>query len=112
MTKLLNWLIFGYSCADIHGEPANFDFDDSFFVVAKDSLQIYTDAAGYQHLFKIITLVPNCSIYVLTEEEKQDQEKQEVLKVSKFYEMVHDKPSIGMPCRGLTTDDTRLKQET
>jgi len=47
MTKLLNWLIFGYSCADIHGEPANFDFDDSFFVVAKDSLQIYTNNVGY-----------------------------------------------------------------
>jgi hypothetical protein len=70
MTKLLNWLVFGYSCADIQGEPANFDFDDSFFVVAKDSLQIYTSEVGYQHLYKLITLVPNCSIYVLTEEER------------------------------------------
>jgi len=30
------------------------------------------------------------------------------LKVTKFYEMVHDKPNIGMPCRALTADDTRL----
>lgn len=47
MTKLLNWLVFGYSCADIYGEPANFDYDDSFFVVAKDSLHIYTNEIAY-----------------------------------------------------------------
>jgi hypothetical protein len=28
-------------------------------------------------------------------------EKQEVIKVSRFYEMVHDKKVVGMPCRKL-----------
>jgi hypothetical protein len=30
-----------------------------------------------------------------------DMEKSEVLKVSRFFEMVHDKKTIGMPCRKL-----------
>jgi len=38
MRKLLNWLIWGYSCADIFGETHSDLFDDSFFVVGKDSL--------------------------------------------------------------------------
>lgn len=32
-------------------------------------------------------------------------EKQEVLKMSKFYEMIHDKKAIGMPVRELTAKD-------
>jgi hypothetical protein len=35
-------------------------------------------------------------MYVLTDEDEKNQERQEVLKVSKFYELVHDKPVIGM----------------
>lgn len=38
MRKLLNWLILGYSCSDIYGEAHTYSFDDSFFVIAKDSL--------------------------------------------------------------------------
>ena len=26
--------------------------------------------------------------------------------------MIHDKPSIGMPCRALTADDTRIQKES
>lgn len=96
MRRILNWLIFGYSCSDIYGESHTYLFDDSFFVVGKDSLQIYTNNAGYSYLSTLVTLVSNCSMYVLTDEDEKNQERQEVLKVSKFYELVHDKPVIGM----------------
>lgn len=96
MRKILNWLIFGYSCVDIFGETHTYLFDDSFFVIGKDSLQIYTNNAGYQHLSTLITLVSNCSIYVLTSEDEKNLERQEVIKIAKFYELVHDKPIIGM----------------
>ena len=43
MRKLLNWLVWGYSCSDIFGEAHSDLFDDSFFVVGKDNLQIYTN---------------------------------------------------------------------
>lgn len=38
-------------------------------------------------------------MFVLTQEEEEDQERQEVLKVAKFYEMVHDKKFVGLPAR-------------
>lgn len=96
MRKLLNWLVWGYSCSDIYGESDSYFFDDSFFVVGKDSLQIFTNVAGYDYLKILITLVTNCTIYVMTAEDEKNQERQEVLKVSKFYEFVHDKPVMGM----------------
>jgi hypothetical protein len=96
MRSLLNWLVWGYSGSDIFGNDAGFTFDDSFFVVGKDSLQVYTNQAGYQTLQILTTLVSNCSTYVLDPEDEQNQEKLEVLKIGKFYEFVHDKPTVGM----------------
>ena len=96
MRKLINWLVFGLSSSDIYGESPSQIFDDSFFVIGKDSLQIFTNGAGYGHLSVLTTLIQNFSIYVLTPEEEQNSERLEVLKISKFYELVHDKPVIGM----------------
>ena len=59
----------------------------------------------------LISLVPNCNVFALTPEEEKDEEKIEVLKVTKFYEMTHDKPSIGVPCRELQADETRYQDE-
>lgn len=42
MRKILNWLVWGFSGPDVSGESHSFTFDDSFFVVGKDSLQVYT----------------------------------------------------------------------
>ena len=44
-------------------------------------------------------------------EEEKDSEKGEVLKVSKFYEMVHDKQTIGVPVRAIATNETRYADE-
>ena len=56
---------------------------------------------AYKEFHKISTLIPNLNIFVLTPEEEEDQEREEVLKVSKFYEMVHDKGVVGLPTRTL-----------
>ena len=58
-----------------------------------------------------MALVPNCNIFALTEEEEHDSEKMEVLKVSKFYEMVHDKQAIGVPVREVPADDKRYADD-
>jgi hypothetical protein len=34
-----------------------------------------------------------------------DPDRQEVIKISRFYEMVHDKRTIGMPVRRLSNKD-------
>lgn len=44
----------------------------------------------------LTTLVSNCSIYALDEDDEADQERVEVLKIAKFYELLHDKPVVGM----------------
>lgn len=111
MRKLLNWLVWGYSCADIFGEAHSDLFDDSFFVVGKDSLQVYTNSNGYQHLHTLVTLISNCTIYVISSQDEANQERLEVLKVSKFYEFVHDKPIIGMSVQ-LPIDNSLQGQET
>lgn len=36
-------------------------------------------------------------MFTLTKDEEEDQERQEVLKVAKFYEMIHDKKVVGIP---------------
>jgi len=99
MTKLLNFLVFGLSSSDIHGSSPNNDFDDSFFVIGKDSLQIFTNAAGFKILSTLVTLISNCNMYMVTRTDEQDNEKLEVLKISKFYEYIHDKAVVGMPVR-------------
>jgi hypothetical protein len=72
MRKLLNWIVWGYSCSDIYGESDSYLFDDSFFVVGKDSLQIFTNEAGYDYLKILITLVANCTIYVMTPKDEKN----------------------------------------
>lgn len=44
-------------------------------------------------------------MYTITKSDENDSEKAEVIKVAKFYEMVHDKKTIGMPIRRLTNND-------
>ena len=111
MTKLTNWLLFGLSSSDIHGSTPEFDFDDSFLVISKNSLQVYTTNTGYKELGSLTSLVPNCNLFALTEEEERDTERGEVLKVAKFYEMVHDKQTIGVPVRAIKHDETRYADE-
>ena len=56
--------------------------------------------------------MPNVNLHTVTKsEENDDPEKLEVIKMSKFYEMVHDKKSIGMPVRSVTAEDRRAKNE-
>ena len=45
------------------------------------------------------TLLTNCNVYTITKADENDAERAEVVKISKFYEMVHDKKIIGMPVR-------------
>ena len=59
----------------------------------------------------LTSLVPNCNLFALTEEEEKDTEKGEVLKVAKFYEMIHDKQTIGVPVRAIKEDETRYTDE-
>ena len=111
MTKLTNWLLFGLSSSDIHGSTPEFDFDDSFLVISKNSLQIYTTNTGYKELGSLASLVPNCNVFALTAEEEKDTERGEVLKVTKFFEMIHDKQTIGVPVRAVAAGDTRYSDE-
>jgi hypothetical protein len=99
MKKLANWLLFGLSTTDICGALPSHIYDDSFFIVSKDGLQAYTNSAGFKEFSNLDTLIQNLNVYTITKSDENDPEKQEVIKVAKFYEMVHDKKVIGMPVR-------------
>ena len=112
MVKLQNWLCYGKSTYEVHGSSPGLDFQDSFFVISRDSFQAFTNSAGFKRLSELVTLVPNVNLHTVTKsEENDDPEKLEVIKMSKFYEMVHDKKSIGMPVRSVTAEDRRAKNE-
>jgi hypothetical protein len=52
------------------------------------------------------------NLHTLTRsEEEDDPEKLEVIKMTKFYEMVHDKIHIAMPIRAIDKTDRRAKNE-
>ena len=53
----------------------------------------------------LITLISNCNMYMLTRNDEQDNEKSEVLKISKFYEYIHDKATVGLPTRKVGAAD-------
>ena len=75
-------------------------------VVSKDGFQAYTNSAGFkQHLANLTTLLTNCNVYTITRADENDSERQEVVKISRFFEMIHDKKVIGMPVRRLTNQD-------
>ena len=113
MTKLQNWLLFGASTYTVHGSSPSCDFQDSFFVISKDSLQAFTNSKGFKTLGELTTLVPNVNLHTVTRsEEEDDPDKLEVIKMTKFYEMVHDKKSIGMPVREITAEDKRFNKES
>lgn len=105
MKKLQNWLLYGMSSSDINGSTLSDSYSDSFFVISKDSFQAFTNSAGFKEISNLVTLLTNCNIYTITKSDENDSEKQEVIKVAKFYEMVHDKKAIGMPVRKLTNND-------
>ena len=52
------------------------------------------------------------NIYTLTKSDENDSELGEVIKVSKFYEMVHDKKIIGMPVRRIIPGEDFVTSET
>ena len=93
------------SSSDILGSTPNDCYSESFFVISKDSFQAFTNSSGFKELSNLITLLTNCNIYTITRADENEPERQEVIKVAKFYEMVHDKRIIGMPVRKLTNND-------
>ena len=111
MTKLTNWLLFGLSSSIIHGSTPEFYYDDTMLIVSKNALQVYTSHTGYRELSTLVSLVPNCNVFALSEEEERDEERAEVLKVTKFYEMVHDKQAVGVPVREIAEGETRYPNE-
>lgn len=57
---------------------------------------MFTTQTGYENLHSLISLISNCNVFMATKEQEMDTDIFETIKVSKFYEMVFDKPSIGM----------------
>ncbi len=75
MKKLQNWLLFGLSSLDINGSPLSDCFAETFLVISKDGLQVYTNATGFKELSHLITLVSNCNLYCITRADEADSEK-------------------------------------
>lgn len=46
-------------------------------------------------------------MYTITKSDENDSEKQEIIKIARFYEFVHDKKVIGMPCRKIKESDQK-----
>ena len=111
MKKLCNWLLFGLSTSDICGHLYGDEYEDSIFVISKDGLQAYTNSAGFKSFSKICTLIQNLNMYTITKTDEADPEKQEVVKVARFYEMIHDKKKIAMPCRKLDNQSDLVSSE-
>lgn len=99
MSKLNNWLMFGLSNSEIYGSNYKDTYNDCVFVISKDGFQAYVVSSAYKEFSNLSTLLCNCNVYCLTKADEKEQERQEILKMSKFYEMVHDKKVIGMPVR-------------
>jgi len=112
MQKLTNWLLFGLSTTDIYGASPGFCYEDSFFVISKDGFQGFTNSGGFKELSKLDTLIQNLNVYTITKSDENDSEKQEVIKVARFYEMVHDKKIIGMPVRRIDPENDVVTSET
>jgi hypothetical protein len=72
---------------------------------------VYTTTSGYEHLHNLITLVSNCNVFVTTPEQEDDSDLIETIKVAKFYEMVFDKPAIGMPVHLADSSDYTAKTD-
>lgn len=106
MKKLQNWLLYGLSASDINGSALDDALTETMVVVSRDGFQAYTNSAGFkQHLARLTTLLTNCNMYTITRSDENDSERQEVIKVARFYAMVHDKKTVGMPVRRLTNQD-------
>lgn len=52
------------------------------------------------------------NLYTITKSDENDFEKMEVIKVSRFYEMVHDKKIVGMPVRRIVPGEDVVSSET
>ena len=46
-------------------------------------------------------------MYTITKSDENDSEKQEVIKIARFFEFVHDKKIIGMPARRVKDSDQK-----
>ena len=112
MKKLCNWLLFGLSATDIHGGLQDFMYEDSYFVISKDGFQAYTNSAGFKSLSNLTTLITNLNLYVITKSDEEDNEKQEVIKVARFFEFVHDKKIVGLPARKVHATNDFVNNET
>lgn len=99
------------SSHDVNGTTMGDQYNDSFFVISKDSFQAYTQSKGFKLLSKLSALVSNCNLYTITKADENDSERNEVCKISRFFEFVHDKKNIGMPMRAITQMDKKIRTD-
>jgi hypothetical protein len=97
MKKLTNWLLYGFCGDEVVDAFLNDNFDETFLVISKDSLNIYTTQKGYKDVSKLSALVPNTNLYCISKTQEENYEMAEVTKIARFYEYVFDKGIIGLP---------------
>jgi hypothetical protein len=100
--KLTNWLLFGYSGSlDLEEKSLPFNFNETFIVISKDAIFIYSSLETKQFFRSLVSKVDDIQVdfFFPTKKEQENTEILQILKISKFYESIKSHKTVGIPLK-------------
>ena len=102
MLKLTNWLLFGYSGSlDLEEKSLPFNFNETFLVIRKDSIFIYSSQETKSFFRSLVSKVNDIKVefFFPTKKEQENTEILQILKISKFFESIKNNKKVGIPLK-------------
>ncbi|EGR29741.1 hypothetical protein IMG5_149240 [Ichthyophthirius multifiliis] len=95
--KLTNWLLLGYSGLEIEeNEYLNSIYNEIIILIKKGSVHIYLEPECQEQLQNFIYSIPNVDILCPNQEQYEDKDELELLKVTYFFKIMKDVKRVGI----------------
>ena len=98
MHQFIKWLLFGCSSLTTIDEfsiPP--EFSETFMVITKRQLFIFSQSSTKEFFYEITTKISNVEIFITSKKEEEISETLEIQKISKFIEFSQNIKKIGIP---------------
>lgn len=102
VSKVVNWLIFGYSSLlDLEEKSLPFSFNETFLIITKASIFIYSNLETKSFLRNLTSKINdiNIDLFFPSKQQQENTEILQILKISKFYEKIKEHKYIGIPLK-------------
>jgi len=86
---------------DLEGKSLPFNFNETFLVIRKDSIFIYSSLETKAFFRNLVSKLNDIKVefFFPTKKEQENTEILQILKISKFYESIKSHKNVGIPLK-------------